>query len=289
MIGDQCSAPLPAKKRPVKSKKKLMNPVGKTNTLTIRTPEGIEFSLLLAGPVTRFLAWSVDLLAILAITKMLNVILGLVGIISRDLAMAANILGYFAVSIGYGIFLEWYWQGQTLGKRLMRLRVTDVHGLQLQFSQVVIRNMLRFVDSLPALYLVGGAACLINRRAQRLGDFAANTIVVWTPRVDEPNLDQLLEGKFNSFRNYPHLEARLRQHASPAEAQVALQALMRRDEFEPRARVELFESIVSFFKEIVSFPPEVTDGISDEQYVRKLVDALFRPRSSGKSVLPSDF
>ncbi|MCP4625111.1 MAG: RDD family protein [bacterium] len=262
--------------------------IGKTNTLTVRTPEGIEFSLLLAGPVTRFLAWSVDLLAILVISKLLNVILGLVGIISRDLAMAANIMGYFIVSIGYGIFLEWYWHGQTLGKRLMRLRVTDVYGLRLQFSQVVIRNLLRFVDSLPALYLVGGAACLINRRAQRLGDFAANTIVVWTPRVDEPNLDQLLEGKFNSFRNHPHLEARLRQHTSSAEAQVALQALVRRDEFEPRARVALFESIVSYFKNIVSFPPEATDGISDEQYVRNLVDALFRPKISGRTVLPCD-
>jgi len=266
-----------------------MNLQHKINTLTIRTPEGIEFSLLLAGPVTRFLAWSVDLLAILAIGKLLNIILGLVGIISRDLAMAANILGYFIVSIGYGIFLEWYWHGQTLGKRLMRLRVLDARGLQLQFSQVVIRNLLRFVDSLPALYLVGGTACLINRRAQRLGDLAANTIVVWTPRVDEPNLDQLLEGKFNSFRNYPHLEARLRQHTSPAEAQVALQALMRRDEFEPRARVELFESIVSYFKNIVSFPPEATDGISDEQYVRNLVDALFRSKTSTSFSLLSEY
>ena len=231
-----------------------MDPQKKVNTVTIRTPEGIKFSLLLAGPVTRFIAWSVDLLAILAISKLLGVILGLLGILSRDLAMAASILGYFVVSIGYGIFLEWYWHGQTLGKRLMRLRVTDVNGLKLQFSQVVIRNLLRFVDSLPLLYLVGGAACLINRRAQRLGDFAANTIVVWNPRVDEPNLDQLLKGKFNSFRHYPHLEARLRQHVSPDEAQIALQALIRRDEFEPRARVALFESIVSYFKTIVSFP-----------------------------------
>ena len=265
-----------------------MNPVDKINTLTIRTPEGIEFSLLLAGPITRFLAWSVDLLAILAISKLLSVVLGLVGILGQDLAMAANILGYFVVSIGYGICLEWYWHGQTLGKRLMRLRVTDVQGLQLQFSQVVIRNLLRFVDSLPALYLVGGAACLINRRAQRLGDFAANTIVVWSPRVDEPNLDQLLGGKYNSFRNHPHLEARLRQHVSPSEAQVALQALIRRDEFEPRARVELFESIVSFFQNIVTFPPEATDGISDEQYVRNIVDALFRSRVSVKSELQSE-
>ena len=253
----------------------------KTNTLTIRTPEGIEFSYLLAGPIIRFLAWSVDLLAILAISKLMGAILGLVGILSRDLAMAANILGYFLVSIGYGIVLEWYWRGQTLGKRLLRLRVTDVHGLQLQFSQVVIRNLLRFVDSLPVLfYLVGGVACLINRKAQRLGDFAANTIVVWNPPVDAPNLDQLLEGKFNSFRSYPHLEARLRQHVSPTEAQVALQALLRRDEFDPQERVELFESIVSYFREIVAFPREATDGISDEQYVRNLVDALFRPKIS---------
>ncbi len=255
--------------------------VGKTNTLTIRTPEGIDFSLLLAGPVTRFLAWSVDLLAILAISKLLNVILGLVGILSRDLAMAANILAFFIVSIGYGIFLEWYWHGQTLGKRLLRLRVTDVRGLQLQFSQVVIRNLLRFVDSLPALYLIGGMACLINSRAQRLGDFAANTIVVWSPRPDEPDLDQLLTGKYNSFRQYPHLEARLRQHTTPAEAQIALQALVRRDDFDPRARVELFKGIVSYFKTIVSFPPEATDGISDEQYVRNIVDALYRTKTSG--------
>ena len=104
--------------------------------------------------------------------------------------------------------------------------------------------------------------------------------MVWNPRVYEPDLDQLLEGKFNSFRNYPHLEARLRQQVSPSEAQIALQALLRRDEFEPRARLDLFDKIVSYFKNIVSFPPEATDGISDEQYVRNVVDALFRPKVS---------
>lgn len=255
--------------------------IGNINTLTIKTPEGIDFSLLLAGPITRFLAWSVDLLVILAINKLLNVLLGLLGILSRDLATAAIILGYFIVSIGYGIVTEWYWHGQTLGKRLLRLRVTDMHGLQLQFSQIVIRNLLRFVDSLPALYLVGGVACLINRRAQRLGDLVANTVVVWNPRLDEPDLDQLLEGKYNSFRQYPHLEARLRQHVSPTETQIALQALVRRDEFKPRSRVALYQGIVTHFKTIVTFPAEATDGISDEQYIRNVVDALYRTKTSG--------
>ena len=250
--------------------------VGKTNTLTIRTPEGIEFSFLLAGPVIRFLAWAVDLLVIIAATKMLAVLLGMIGILSQDLAAAASIIGYFIVSIGYGIALEWYWHGQTLGKRLLRLRVNDVNGLQLQFSQIVIRNLLRFVDSLPALYLVGGLTCLLSPRAQRLGDIVANTIVVWNPRVDEPDLDQLLEGKFNSFHQYPHLEARLRHQVSPAEARIALQALLRRDDLEPQSRVALFETIAAHFKSIVSFPTEATDGLSDEQYIRNVVDALYR-------------
>jgi uncharacterized RDD family membrane protein YckC len=252
----------------------------KINMLTIRTPEGIEFSLRLAGPVTRFLAWAVDLGAVMALISILNVVLGILGIVSRDLAMAANIIAFFVVSIGYGILTEWYWQGQTLGKKLLRLRVMDEQGLRLQFSQIVIRNLLRFVDSLPALYLVGGLVCLLNKRAQRLGDFAANTVVAWVPHVSEPDLNQLLEGKYNSFREYPHLEARLRQHITPAEAQVAVQSIVRRDELNPQARIELFRELTSYLKNVVSFPQEATDGLSDEQYVRNVVEALFRPKVS---------
>jgi uncharacterized RDD family membrane protein YckC len=256
--------------------------IDRINRLTIKTPEGIEFSLRLAGPVTRFLAWSVDLGAVAAIISILNVVLGILGIISRDLAVAANVIAFFTVSIGYGISTEWYWRGQTLGKKLLRLRVMDEQGLRLQFSQIVIRNLLRFVDSLPALYLVGGLVCLFNRRAQRLGDFAANTIVVWGPRVSGPDLNQLLEGKYNSFREYPHLEARLRQQITPAEAQIAVQSIVRRDDLNPQARIELFRELTSYFKTIVSFPQEATDGLSDEQYVRNVAEALFRPKASVK-------
>jgi uncharacterized RDD family membrane protein YckC len=252
----------------------------KTNILTIKTPEGIAFSLQLAGPITRFSAWSIDVMAISVVVSVLQIVLVFIGILSMDLAYAIAILMYFAVTIGYRIFFEWYWQGQTLGKKLLRLRVMDEQGLRLQFSQVVIRNLMRAVDSLPGLYLIGGLICLFSKRAQRLGDFVANTIVVGNPRILEPDLGQLFEGKFNSFQNYPHLEARLRQRVSPPEAQIALQALLRRDELEPQARVELFHDIASYFKDIVKFPQEVTEGISDEQYIRNVVDALYQTRAS---------
>jgi len=160
---------------------------------------------------------------------------------------------------------------------LFRLRVMDAQGLRLQFNQIVIRNLLRFVDSLPVLYFLGGVTCLLNRKTQRLGDIAANTIVVHFPRVIEPDLDQLLAGKFNSLRQYPHLEARLRQRVTPAEAALALQALLRRDEFDPPARVELFRAIGAHFRAKAEFPAEATDGITDEQYLRNITDVLYRP------------
>lgn len=252
----------------------------KTNNLTIKTPEGIAFSLQLASPVTRFLALSIDVMAVSVAASILQTFLAFLGFISLDLAYAIMILVYFVISIGYGIFFEWYWQGQTLGKKMLRLRVMDEQGLRLQFSQIVIRNLLRSVDSLPGLYLIGGLVCLFSKRAQRLGDFAANTIVVWNPRTLTPDLDQLFEGKFNSLREYPHLEARLRQRVSPSEAQVALQALLRRDQLEPQARVELFHEVADYFKAIVDFPQEATEGISDEQYVRNVVDALYQTKAS---------
>jgi len=250
--------------------------------LRIRTPEGIVFSQLLAGPVTRFLAWFVDLLCVLALLTILGKLLIVMRFVSANLAGALYTLGYFVISIGYGLFCEWRWRGQTIGKRLLRLRVVDAEGLRLQFNQIVTRNLLRFVDSLPFFYFVGGVTCWLNPKCQRLGDIAANTIVIRNPRVTQPDLDQLLAGKFNSLRQYPHLAARLRQRVSPAEAAVAVQALLRRDEFDPIARVELFADLAAHFRAKADFPPEATDGITDEQYLRNVVDVIYRTRTDSR-------
>jgi len=250
--------------------------------LRIRTPEGIVFSQLLAGPVTRFLAWFVDLLCVMALLMILGRLLMLVQVVSANLAGALYTLGYFVISIGYGMFCEWRWRGLTIGKRLLRLRVVDAEGLRLQFNQIVTRNLLRFVDSLPFFYFVGGVTCWLNPKCQRLGDIAANTIVIRNPRLAQPDLDQLLAGKFNSLRQHPHLAARLRQRVSPAEAAVAVQALLRRDEFDPVARIELFGDLAAHFRAKADFPAEATDGITDEQYLRNVVDVIYRTRTDSR-------
>ena len=255
----------------------------KTSTLFIRTPEGIVFSQMLAGPVTRFFAWFIDQLCISVAMSVLGIVLNLLELINWNFGVALSVISYFVISIGYGIFFEWTWRGQTIGKKLLRLRVVDVEGMRLQFNQIVVRNLLRFVDALPAFYFVGGLACWLNSKCQRLGDLAANAVVIRNPRVAEPDLDQLLAGKYNSLRQYPHLAARLRQRVSAAEADVALQALLRREEFDPVARVELFGDLAAHFRTKVEFPAEATDGVADEQYLRNVVDVLYRTRGEKRT------
>ena len=255
------------------------------DTQIIRTPEGIVFAMLLAGPMSRFLAWLIDLAVIAVLSFVFLLICSALGMftlfagrIGADLMFAFLLLGLFLINVGYAICLEWFWRGRTVGKLCLRLRVVDEHGLRLQFSQIVIRNLLRVVDALPALYLLGGLAMILSRRLQRLGDLAANTIVIRLPKQAEPNLSELLSKKYNSFRDYPHLAARLRRSVSPREAEIALQSLLRRDQLDPAARTELFRGFAGHFRGKLSFPEEACVGLSDEQYVRNVVDLIYRSR-----------
>jgi hypothetical protein len=59
---------------------------------------------------------------------------------------------------------------------------------------------------------------------------------------------------------------------------IALDAMLRRDHFEPRARVELFAETRVVFQKPVEFPPEATEQLSDEQYVRNVAEILFAKR-----------
>jgi len=243
--------------------------------LTLRTPEGIVFSWPLAGPVSRMLALLIDFAVIASALAMLQQGIGLLRFVSPDWAAGVGIILYFVLQIGYGIAFEWLWRGQTIGKRVLGIRVIDGEGLRLTAGQIVLRNLLRAVDSLPAIYAVGGLACAITRHTQRFGDLAANTVVIRHQKPATPELGEALRHRYNSLRQYPHLCARLRQRSTPDEAGAALEAIIRRDEIDPAPRLELFDDLARHFQAKVEFPPEVLDGLSSEQYIRDVVQILF--------------
>lgn len=246
----------------------------------VQTPEGVAFSFRLASPALRAVALSIDVCVVGATWSVVSVVIKLLHMISSDFAGMLAFVLYFVLSQGYRMTCEWLWRGQSVGKRVMRLRVVDERGLRLTFAQVALRNLLRVVDGLPVAYLVGGVAALASRRGQRLGDLAAGTLVIWEP--PEPSPDPAIFGaeKYNSLRAHPALVARLRQTVTPREAQTAWQALARRDRLEATARVRLFSELAAHFRTLTPFPPESVESLSDEQLVRNIVDVLYLSRSN---------
>jgi len=251
---------------------------GRQTTLTVRTPEGVAFSLRIAGPVTRFFAWFIDLMIVCITIIASSIVLGIFGIVAGGVASFLVYIILLLVPVCYGMLFEWLWRGQTIGKKIIKLRVIDETGLALTGGQIVVRNLLRAIDSLPVFYFIGGLFAVFSKRCQRLGDIAAGTVVVREVKEQVPDVEGILKDKYNSFRDHPHLEGRLRQKVSPEEAQVALGALLRRDSLDPDDRLQLYGELADHFREEVVFPEVTTDGLTDEQYVRNVVDTLFRRR-----------
>ena len=68
--------------------------------------------------------------------------------------------------------------GQTFGKRLAHIKVVKDDGAKCDFVAALIRNLLRIIDRLPFIYIIGIILILVTNKKQRLGDMLAKTIVV---------------------------------------------------------------------------------------------------------------
>lgn len=244
--------------------------------MLIRTPEGVVFPLHLAGPPTRCIAYFIDLACILTIQNIITYSLLIPGAISPSVSQALSIILFFAINILYFIFFEWIWNGKTLGKRICKLQVVDAEGLRLTAPQIIIRNLLRTVDLLPSFYLTGAISCLLTKRYQRLGDIAARTVVVRNIKAGSPDLSSITPDKYNSFKDYPIIAARLRYNTPPELAAIILKALLRRNTLEPVARKKIYSQIVAQLADIAKFPQDATDGLSDEKYLKNSLEIIFK-------------
>ena len=153
----------------------------------IALPEQVDLEVDLASVGSRSLALLIDLLIGGLI---LFVPYALVFLTARDAAQSW--LGQFGVSTitlvfllllfsfqwGYFNFFEWLWNGQSPGKRMMRLRVIRLNGSPISWSDVFLRNLIRPLDTFVSLGLIGVGMIFVSRRSQRLGDLMAQTLVI---------------------------------------------------------------------------------------------------------------
>jgi uncharacterized RDD family membrane protein YckC len=167
--------------------------------LLIETPERVELHYILANIGNRFLAAAIDHILQLLVAIALVLILGGLtewNFISKfgTWVAAFAIVALFVIYWGYFVLFETFWNGQTPGKRIMKLRVVREDGRPIRFFEAFVRNLLRVIDiSPPFSYAIGVVTIIFNPRSKRIGDLVAGTVVVKERASEAPSLDDIIK------------------------------------------------------------------------------------------------
>jgi uncharacterized RDD family membrane protein YckC len=264
--------------------------------LSIETPElvGIEFPL--AGIGSRCVALLVDyfvqgfsfvvfvIVIVLIFAALPHIPTAQPHMQSTDpgkWAIALMILIPFLLQWGYFALFEAFWNGQTPGKRLLRLRVIQQSGRSIGLFESMGRNLLRMIDMLPGFYLIGAVCIFATRRQQRLGDMVAGTLVVHSV----PTETSILPAGTRTFtaaslepppqpvlRKTLELPADGVARLSRADLQLLENFLARRLDLPLDVRASLAERLTLRMKEKTML--EVPSGASNETFLEALVAGL---------------
>jgi len=169
--------------------------------LIIETPERVPLHFALASIGNRFIACAIDhtlqllvvVVMVIAFTTLANYSsLGEQFSNAPNWVKAVLIVTVFLVASGYFAFFEWIWNGQTPGKRWLKLRVIREDGRPVTFWEAAVRNLLRTFDIMPApFYSIGLISVFVSSSDQRVGDMVAGTVVVREREAEAPAFAQV--------------------------------------------------------------------------------------------------
>jgi uncharacterized RDD family membrane protein YckC len=147
---------------------------------TVVTPEAVLLEFRAAGIASRMLAKIIDLLVQSVALIALLITAGFLSFGGSTAALVLTLVGSFLIVFGYPA-IEAFWNGQTIGKKALGLRVITVEGSPVRLRHAAVRSIIGVVEFLvPPGGLPALASALVTRRSQRIGDLAAGTIVIRT-------------------------------------------------------------------------------------------------------------
>lgn len=169
--------------------------------LSINTTQNVNINFTAATIGQRILAFGTDFLiqiAYLIVIWLFIYYSGLGDIIGKWdpwSRLAVSTLIFIPVMF-YSILFESFFEGQSLGKRLLGLKVVKIDGYQASFGDYIIRWLFRMVDIVISSGIVGFVSIIASEKSQRLGDMAAGTAVISlknTITIDSTILEEIDE------------------------------------------------------------------------------------------------
>lgn len=224
-------------------------PKSLSNLEELLPPEGVPLKLQIASVGVRFAAQLTDLLITLVAAIAILILFATLELTTPQTWIAIASMLFFITRIPYYVLSEIVWNGQTLGKRLMKIKVVSNDGMSLSVHALVVRNLLKEAEiflpgtllltldsATPVASLLAFAwiiaalmVPLFNKRRRRLGDFIAGTYVIHLPvPVLLQDLSQVKPAKFDNKQAFNFLSHNL-DHYGAFELQTLEDYLRRLD------------------------------------------------------------
>lgn len=147
----------------------------------VHSAAGVDLTLSIAGPGNRSYAfvidWHIRLLMAGAWLLLARFVLQL-SLNARSYDALLSLMPAAIIYFLYHPIVEVAMRGRTPGKRMAGLVLVNRRGGTPGTSALLIRNVFRLIDSLPALYVVGLVTCFVTANRVRIGDMAAGTLLV---------------------------------------------------------------------------------------------------------------
>ena len=149
--------------------------------LVVDSVTGVDVALPVAGPGARSFAFVIDWHVRLLLSGAWLILAAYVLKLSLSARSPGALVSLLPAAVIYFLYhpiLEVAMRGRTPGKRVAGVRIVTRSGGAPSTAALLIRNVFRLIDSLPALYVIGLVTCFVTAHRVRIGDMAAGTLLV---------------------------------------------------------------------------------------------------------------
>ena len=152
--------------------------------LQINTTQNVNINFIAASVGERILAYIIDLIIKIAYAIVTyQIVFNLFEIDDMIIDMdqwsqVAIYVSFYLPVVFYSLIFETFLDGQTIGKRIMKIKVVKIDGYQAALADYLVRWFFRIVDLNMMSGVVALIAIVTSKKSQRLGDMTAGTSVI---------------------------------------------------------------------------------------------------------------
>lgn len=173
--------------------------------LQINTTQNVNLDYKIVGIGERIVAFLIDGLILYMYAYLVSLISDAIGYVYEDTWTQRGLaMLIFLPAMFYSLLMHSLFNGKTVGKMLLKMRVVRLDGTPVHWSNLLVRWMLRLVDIWIFLGSIGILSILFSEKRQRVGDAAAGTVVISTKKktkVSHTILEEVEEAYVPQFTN----------------------------------------------------------------------------------------